>query len=172
MASHGEKHKRELFDKGGMICGLIYGVIGLLVKIFSDSPFNMIHILGADEFLPPLWIFNLLSLFWFFISGICLYKAIQGKCTGRSHSGRQMAVYKGSLFFICMFFLSLIWYPVFFSGKSLFISMIVSLLCFLSSFLCAVSWRQLSTYAFLGLCANGVWLMYIFFVNLIVMLKL
>ena len=69
MPSHRNRISYDTVKKSGLICGIIYAVIGFFVRLCVKNPYNMIHVLGADAYLPPLWLFNLLSLFWLFISG-------------------------------------------------------------------------------------------------------
>lgn len=154
----------------GLIFGALYAVLGFAVRIFSKNPLETVHILGANNFLPPIWIFNILCIFWFFACG---YAAgiVFGDVILRCPKGtEEIYAYRGGMAFIAMFFLTLIWYPVFFCDIRLFFALIISIASVICSAVCACFWRR-DKLASLIMCANSIWLFYILLANLSVILK-
>ena len=167
------RHDKEYdFYRGcAFICGGFYAAIGFLVKIFSKSPHNAVHLLGIKNFIPPVWIFNLISLLFFFVSG-CAAGIVIGKIIkGRARCKGEMYIYKGGIFFISLLFLTLIWYPLFFSGEFLFFSLIISLISLTCSILVACMWFYVNSFSCILISANCAWLFYVFCVNLLVILQ-
>ena len=170
MPSHRNKTDPCSVNKCGLVCGIIYAVIGLIVRICTKSPYNTIHVLGADVYLPPLWIFNLLCLFWLFVSGFAAGITV-GKMAIKRICGREeISAYRGLLTFICLFFLSLLWYPLFFGGERLALSLLVALLCVICSSACGLAWRSVVGLPGLLMGANALWQFYVLLVNLLVIL--
>jgi len=168
------KHRDRRPDavkKTGLICGIVYATIGFIIRLCAPSPLNMIHVMGADVLLPPMWIFNMLSLFWFFISGFA-FGIIMGKIFCKRICGQEEILsYRGSLFFIAMFFMSLMWYPLFFCGTKLFFSFIISVCCLICSCMCAFLFKSVHTLSCLAMCTNSLWLFYVSYINLAIMLR-
>ena len=171
MPSHRNRISYDTVKKSGLICGIIYAVIGFFVRLCVKNPYNMIHLLGADAYLPPLWLFNLLSLFWLFISGFAAGIVIGRLASGRTGGREEISVYRGLLFFIALFFLSLIWYPLLFGGVRLGLSLLAALLCIVCSAACGLAWRCAGIIPGLFMLANAVWRFYIFMTCLLVILQ-
>lgn len=166
-------HKRRIQEnvkRSGLILGASYAALGFSVRVFSKSPLGVIHILGANNFLPPIWIFNTLCLFWFFACG---YAAgiIIGEIICRHPKGREeICAYRGGMSFVALFFLTLIWYPVFFCEMRLLLALLIAIASVICSAICACFWRE-NKLASLIMCANSIWLFYILLANLSVIFK-
>ncbi len=171
MSPRRNKTSLDIIKRCAFICGSVYAILGLLVRICSGSPYNTVHILGADAYLPAIWLFNFFCIFWFFICGIALGSIFGRLLCGRIGGRGEVCLYRGCLFFVSMFFLSLIWYPLFFGGESLALSLLVIFLCVICSALCALSWREVSLFSCIMMIANSLWLFYILLVNLLVIMQ-
>ena len=170
MPSKGKRGSGEAIKRCAVICGIIYACIGFFIRIGVEDPYTFLHTLGVGAFMPPLWIFNLMSVFWYFISGAAAGVTIGIVACGKLGSCSEKNLYRGGMLFIVLFFSSLIWYPLFFSTK-LFLSLLISLLALASCVLCAFFWRTLSTFVFISLCATGLWQFYVLLINLSVILR-
>ncbi len=171
MSPRKNRSSSDTIKKCAVICGSVYAILGFIVRICSGSPYNTIHILGADAYLPAIWLFNLFSIFWFFICGVAVGSIFGRMLCGRISGRAEMLVYKGCLFFISLFFLSLMWYPLFFSGIRLALSLLIIFLCVICSVLCAVLWKTVSLFSCVTMVANSLWLFYILLVNLLIILQ-
>lgn len=171
MSSRKNKTSSDVIKRCALICGTVYAILGLIVRICSDSPYNTVHTLGVDAYVPPIWLFNFFCIFWFFICGVAV-GSIFGRMICRRTNGRQeVCLYRGCLFFVSMFFLSLMWYPLFFGGEALALSLLIIFSCVICSALCALSWREVSLFSFVIMISNSLWLFYILLVNLLVILQ-
>ncbi len=171
MASKLKNNKSESLKRNAVICGIIYAAVGFITRIFSVSPFETIHMMGLEAYLPPMWIFNLLCIFWFFVCGTALGTGLTKKSCGRLSLSGEIGFYRGCIAFTSLIFLTLLWYPKFFEGNSFVFSLIISLIGVLCSAICAVQWRVVGVYEVIAMSANSVWLIYIFLVNLLTVLK-
>jgi len=147
-----------------LICGVAYMVIVLLVRLLSHNPYDMIHKLNCTDILPPMWLFNFLSLIWGWLVG---YAA--GLIICRMHCNLDvynvLASYRGGLFYVALLFLGLIWYPLFFSGENLLVSLVISLLMVLCSIICFYFWKKVDTGSALIVLTYTFWLTYIMVIN-------
>lgn len=171
MSRHKNRSSSDTVKKTALICGAVYAMSGIIVRVCSGSPYNTVHILGADAYLPAIWIFNLFSVFWFFICGVAVGSIFGKMLCGRINGRAEMLVYKGCLFFISLFFLSLMWYPLFFSGIRLALSFLIMFLCVICSAFCALLWRSVSLFSSITMGANSLWLFYILLVNLLIIFQ-
>lgn len=171
MSSRKNKSSSDTIKKSALICGTVYAVLGFIVRVCSGSPYNTVHILGADAYLPAIWLFNLFCIFWFFVCGIAVGSIFGRMLCGRISSREEVWVYKGCLFFVSLFFMSLIWYPLFFSGERLALSLLIMLLCVVCSAMCALFWKTVSLFSCISMVANSLWLFYILLVNMLVIFQ-
>ena len=165
------KHSKNNVNKTAMIFGILGIILCLLTRIFSGSPYNMIHTLDPSDIIPPIWLFNLLSIAWSFLSGYAAGMIVCAVAKGSVRGSRELFAYKGGLFFIAYAFLSLIWYPLFFGEERLFLSFLITLLKVLTAAVCMYFWSYSVTSAALIMAANALWSFYILLVNLSVILN-
>ena len=163
--------KNSILNGNSLLYGIICAISYIACMAFFGTPLEMIHIIRGINILPPIWLFNLLSVFWFFLIGVAA-GAIAGSTGRKLNTGKsEIYSYKGGLFFLICFFTSLIrYYLLFFAGK-LFMSLIISIICLVCSFLCTSLWiyanpKISSVIMFLF----SIWQIYLFFVNLSIFL--
>ena len=163
--------KNNLLNGNSFSCGIICAISYIACMAFFGSPLEMIHIIRGINILPPIWMFNLFSVLWFFLIGIAAGAIISS--TGRKLNAGKSEIYsyKGGLFFLICLFTSLIRYYLFFFTGKFFTSLIISIICLLCSFLCMSLWSHVnpkssSVIMFLF----SIWQFYLFFVNLFVFL--
>ena len=164
--------KVSIINGMSLICGIVAAVFAFVARLLSGSPLDMIHKLEGLEILPPIWIFNLLSVAWYFLIGAaagCVIVSIKSRCTcGRE----EIWAYKGGLCFLFAFFCGLIWYPVFFVGEALFFSFLTSVIVTLSAVLCAYFWfgAKINKSALI-MSAYAIWSFYMLVVNVSVLFR-
>lgn len=161
-------HKKpSVLNSISLICGTMSVVCLLICKIISGNPLEMIHKLNGFNIFPPIWIYNLLSIIWFFMIGLAAGAIIYECSIHRMNTAEELCACKGGLFFIASFFLSLIWQPVFFSLESIFLSLIVCFISIICSGICSGWWFKTTSKACATIIfAYTIWLVYIFIVNL------
>lgn len=144
----------------------------LLPTALFGTPHEMIHILGGSKILPPIWIFNLLSTLFCFLVGVAA-GAVTEATSRRMNSGKdEISAYKGGLFFLSAFFLSLIRYNIFFFLGRLLISLILSVVCLILTILCCAEWSHIRPKSACGIMAlYSLWQFYILFVNISVFIR-
>ena len=101
-------NKQNIFNKPSLFSAIISMMICLFVRILSQSPFELIHKLDCNDIIPPIWLFNLLSLIWCFLFGYAAGNIIFCVAHGKSHGIRETRAYQGGLFFVNSFYLSLL----------------------------------------------------------------
>ena len=166
------RETHSIFGRSSVVCALLSLAICIISRILFDSPLEMLHIVKGVRLLPPLWVYNLLSYAWFFLIGLSA-GAIIDKTTLRLNNGNnEIFAYRGGIYFVFSFFLSLILYHVFFILRMLFLSTVMSAICMICTFICAVTWHKVrpTTSSFIMFCF-GVWNFYLFFVCLSVFLN-
>lgn len=170
MSASKNKKSSDIIKNCALICGAVYAILGFIVRICSGSPYNTVHILGAGAYLPAIWLFNFFCIFWFFLCGIAVGSIFGRMLCGRISGREEIYLYRGCLFFVSMFFLSHMWYPLFFGGNRIALSLLIIFLCAMCSALCAISWRRASLFSCVIMIANSLWLFYILLVNVLVIM--
>ncbi len=160
------------FSLTGIVCGAVSAFAGFISRTSFGSPLDMIHKISGKCALPSIWVFNLVSIAFFFVIGLA-FGWVAETTADRMNVGREeVSAYRGAMFLIAAFFLSLIWYPVFMFAQKLFLSLVISILCMLSSLLCAVEWgRVFLKRASVAMLINTLWCFYIMFISLSVFLN-
>ena len=160
--------KNDRFCLSRATCyGILCATVGFLPTALFGAPHEMIHILGGSKILPPIWIFNLLSILFCFLAGIAA-GAVTDATSRRLNAGKdEISAYRGGLFFLSAFFISLIRYNVLFFLGRLFISLVLSVACLILSFLCSAEWSHTRPKSARGIMALfSIWQFYILFVNI------
>lgn len=125
---------------------VIYGAIsaGFYVFFISafGSPIDMIHKLNGIGAIPPIWILNLLSFLFFFLLGFSLGSIINATKNKANIGETESCAYRGAMYLSCGFFLALLWFPLFFFAEKIFLSLIVSIACLISSVVCGMEWSH------------------------------
>ncbi len=164
-------NKNSIFNGSAFWCGIACATSGFVCATIFGTPFEMIHMLGGMNILPPIWIFNLLYTAWFFLIGIAAGSVINSTVRRYNAGSSEIAAYKGGIFFLVCFFLSLIRYYLFFFSGKLFISLLLSVISMMCSLICAFTWHKVQPkISSVAMFAFSIWQFYIFFVNLSVFL--
>ena len=163
---------KSIFNKISLLFALASMLLCLFVRLCAGSPFDLIHKLHATQILPPMWLFNLLSLFWSFLAGFGAGIIVSEVSSGRLRGEKEILAYRGGLFFVTLLLLSQFWYPLFFVGERLLLSLLLSLIASLCAVFCAVLWAKPSPPSALVIATYGFWLLYTVFLNLTVLLHI
>ena len=159
--------KTSLFNGASLVCGIAAVGCFLISRMLSGSPLDMIHKLEALNVLPPVWLFDLLMLSWYFMIGAALGIVLAGINNGCLCGRNEIKAYRGIAFFLIAFFCGLIWYPAFFAGQALFISLLISILTSVCAVCCAYNWFGADQNG-AGVIMSGyaIWSIYILIINL------
>ena len=167
---NGNKLTKELcLNRLSLFLGLGNMAACQLVRAISGSPYDMIHKFNLADVLPPMWLFNFLSLVFSFLIGGAV-GIIVGKAQCYVDIFSVISAYRGGLCYVSLIFLSLIWYPVFFSGAHLWLSLLIALLIVVCSVGCFCFWMKIDAFASLVLAGYGLWSIYILIMNISVYL--
>lgn len=165
-------NKNNISIGSALWCGIACAISGFVCVTVFGTPFEMIHILGGMNILPPIWIFNILSTAWFFLIGIAAGAVIHSTVRRFNVGNCEIAAYKGGLFFLTSFFLSLIRYYLFFFSGKLFLSLFLSLIALMCALVCAFIWSKIQPkISYVIMLAFSIWQFYLFFINLSVFLQ-
>ena len=132
----------------------------------------MIHKFDNSGVIPALWLLNLLSFIWGFLIGYAAGSVLDTISCGGESITSEIAAYRGGLFFLVSFFLSQVWYSVFFGGEHLLLAIFLIILTLVSSIICAYFWSSVLKLVALTLGAYGLWLFYLFILNASVLLHI
>lgn len=161
------KKQSFFFTQHGVIFGAISSIFFLFFISAFGSPFDMIHKLNGIGMIPPIWIINLLSIVFFFLQGFSLGSIITAAKNRINVGEKELCAYRGTVFLSCAFFLSLLWYPLFFFAEKLFLSLLVSIVCLIFSILCAIEWLHAEPIgASITVFVCSIFEFYILFINL------
>ena len=158
MGNFGRKYNFTSMVTGGGICA----AFALTVRIFSADPHYVWYTVDVRCSLPPMWLAFALWLFANFLSGALIGYILGGvfRCGGDCRE------YKGGIYLVLSLTAGLMWYPLLFGGRALFISLIaVAAACFFVSLCGLMLWKRdavLSLVAFVV----AVWYLTVFFTQL------
>lgn len=159
----------SLINKYSLVCGAIGAASYLFTIIACDSPIEFLHQLKKSEILPPIWLLILISCFACFLAGIAAGAVVDATVQKLNTGGYERSAYRGGLFFLSALYAFLAWYPVFFGGEHLFISLIIVGLCIAFSLLCVVNWFNCyPAFASIIMILFSSWTIYIFISNVII----
>ncbi len=154
---------------------LILGIISLMVRMFSVSitgePYDMLHKLDGNNIVPPVWILNLSLNLVYFIAGYAAGIVSNTVASGYINCEEKMSAYRGGMYFIAAYFLTLIHYPLFFVSEKLSVSLIVIVITLISLTICIYSWAKISSSAALILTVYFIISIYLFFINLFILMN-
>lgn len=155
---------------------LIFGVISSLVFFFVmgmfGSPYDTIHKIDAYGIIPPIWLWKTTTMFWSFLVGFAAGKIIFDMTHIQPSIDIKLYAYRGGLFCLSAFFLSLCHYPLFFNAEKIFISLIVALIAVIFSAICATLWTHASRGPSLIMFGFSFWLLYVVIVNFSVFFRI
>ena len=161
------KNYYPILSPRALLYGGVCGGFCFLSRSLFGSPLDTIHIISGAYLLPPVWIFNLLSICACALIGVSAGWIVDYIVKGYNSGARAVSAYRGALYLSFSFFLFIIWFPVLFFAQRLFVAFAVSVLALICSLVCAIEWGRLApTRASLLIYANTLWLFYIMFVSL------
>ncbi len=161
--------KITLFNNLSLCFGTASTVCCIVSRSISKNPLELMHMIESRNIIPSLWILNLFSLIWYFLIGLALGAIIQASSEQYNLGPSILSAYRGGLFFTICFFLSLIWYPIFFSCEHLILSVLISFLALISSIICAANWCTVTPRSGAAIMTSfSIWSFYIMFISLFV----
>ena len=157
----------SILSPRGLVYGGVLAAFCFLSRTLFGSPLDMIHLTEGISFLPSIWLFNLLSVSACFLMGISFGWIIDDVISGHNSGYMSVLAYRGALYLSFSFFLFVIWFPVLFLAKRLFIAFAISVIALLCSLSCAIEWSRVTpTRAALLIYLDTAWLFYIMLVSL------
>ena len=144
------------FD-GKIVLTCVFCVLffGLLSRFLCRPPYFTLKMLGLSHISPPPFLMSIVWTFWYALIGFCLGVVLSCKV-----SGKQVHVYKGSMYLIVSLVFNLVWYPLFFGGNAFFLAFWNCLIIMFFTILAA--FEYLRVYVFTGVCMfmHAAWLVY------------
>lgn len=151
-------------ERSNPIAMLLLGGLLLAACIFirfaCGSPYPLLHAMGIESALPPVWILNLLRALSFFLIGCGFGFAL----FYRDPSKREEK-YKGGFLFLLFVLLELIWYPTLFIGGFLFICVLERILILCLAVGTTHCFYRLSKFAGMLFFLHCLWLIYLLFLS-------
>lgn len=137
----------------------------VLLRIFGGSPRPLLHALGADAFLPPLWLMGLCGLLSVFLLGAAAGLILFARGCGTE---RTLWRLRGGIWCILSCVASAAWYLLLFRSGALWFSLLLLLLSLACVVLTAVCWFRVSTAAGLLPAAYLLWELWMLFLQIAV----
>ncbi len=138
------------------------------MKLICRGKYNFIHIISERIALPPMWIFNSLYLVSLFLLGVgagfCAKQILFEGCSIEAEN----LFYKGGVFFVAVYFLSILWYPVIFVLQMPIFSLFIALLCLVFVIATFIFWFRVSSVYSLFILSYVLWAAYLEILNLII----
>lgn len=161
------KKRESVFNSSALFYAISCAVLCLISRIVSGSPFDMVHKFDGCDIIPPMWIFNLLWVVWYFFIGLAAGEIINSVSSKRCVGAEQISAYRGGLFFVASFFLGIMWYTTFFCNQSILVGMVISVTTLICSVISAYHWYHTPTSAPpLIMSAYVIWLFYTTLINI------
>lgn len=143
-----------------IICVFCVLFFGLLSRFLSRPPYLTLKMLDLDGISPPPFLMGILWTLWYAVIGFCL-----GAVLSCGVHGKQVHVYKGSMYLIVALVFNFVWYPLFFGGNAFFLAFWNCLVIIFFTLMAALEY--LKVYFFAGICMfmHIVWLLYCSILN-------
>ena len=148
-----------------LLLGSLMTLGGIIVRFVVGGPHMAILALGIDALIPPTW---MMCLFWtlsFFTVGCAAGFVLSYR------GGSEVDKYKGCMIFVLMAVLELCWYPTFFGGGLIFLSVLETILILCLSVGVTLCFRRVSQISGVILLFHDVWLVYMLVLNFAVFFK-
>lgn len=149
-----------------LISGALAAIAGLLLKIFSKSPYPVLLALGVGELVPPVWLMVLLWTVAFFTVGTSA-----GLILSYRERGCGGAKYQAGMFFLLLLVLEYLWYPTFFGATFVFLGALLSVLILCCSVALTVLSARLSRLVAGVLVLHDLWLVYLLILGFAVLFR-
>ena len=137
-----------------LMCG------GILVRACCGGPYERMLELGIREKVLPVWLMTLLWTLSLFTIGCAA-----GFVLGFRVCGNDGEKYKGCMLFVLLAVLELCWYPTFFGGGLLFLSVLESIAILSFAVGTTVSFFRVSRFPGTLLLLHDFWLIYLLLLN-------
>ena len=148
-------------NKSGVVfLAILLLVIAIFVRWVSGSPLQTLHYIGARQLVPSIWLMVLLFSVFYIVSGAAL-----GLSLGTRFCPHAEKKYQGAMWLCISLALGYAWYPIFFSAKLFFISLIVSTACFLCTVFATICFSYVSRLSFFLSLVALLWLLYLTLLN-------
>lgn len=163
------KFLRKINKLWVFIGGALAVLAALLVRLACGSPHWLVLRADSGHFLPPLWVLTLLWLGGYFFMG-CAWGHIFS--LRPLNPCRDAWRWRGSTFLVLTMVFSLMWYPLLFGMSAWFFSWLCLGLTVVLGGICALYWFRVSQGAALVLSGVLIWYIYLFLLQLTVMLHI
>ena len=144
----------------------VFVLAATLVRAVSGSPYRHGVLLQYGEVIPPVWLMSLLWVVWYALLGAALVYLLCGK---RLPPSAQAARYRAGMLYLCMIFLGLFWYPLFFVGGHTFFAALLVILVLALCVTCALWCRCASRLVSMILFAHAGFLLWMVVLSVRVM---
>ena len=158
----GKVHKTYAWIGCGM--GLLAAVA---VASTVGSPLPILHLLGAGEILPPVWI---LSVLWLMGYGILGGAAGHVLACAAWSSFREAVIWRGLTFLVIEVTFSFAWYSLSFGSFHLVIAWICLMLGVVAGGICTLSWFSVQRIPAMLCGGVTLWFLYLALCHLVVIL--
>ena len=149
-----------------IVCGVLAALVGLLLKLFSNSPYPVLLALGIGEITPPVWLMVLLWTVAFFTVG-----ASAGLILSYCERGCDCTKHRAGMFFVILLVLEYLWYAVFFGAMLVFFSALLSIAILCCAVALTVLTSRLSRLVTAVLALHDLWLIYLLILNFAVLFR-
>ena len=146
--------------------GALAALIGLLQKLFSDSPYPVLLALGIGELTPPVWLMVLLWTVALFLVGASL-----GLVLSCRMCGCDGPKYRAGIFFLLLLVLEYLWYAAFFGAMLVFLSVLLSLLILSCTVATVVLSARVCRLASGMMLLHALWILYLVILNFAVLFR-
>lgn len=143
-------------------------IAALFPRLTGGSPLPVLHLLGADRFLPPLWIMGLL---WLSVTGSAGCGAGYALATKGRGGPRELAFWRGMTLLILSFGAALAWYRLVFASLLLLPAWFCLLGAVACGLLCVLSWLPTQKIPAAAAAGLSLWYLILFLIHFSVMLR-
>ncbi len=145
-------------------CFMMLSYVGM--RLVFGGNYEFLHIISARVSFPPMWVFNALNMLTLFFFGVSAGFFITEIFRCRYSVQSENLFFKGAVFYVAVYFLSLLWYPLLFSLQLPLVSLVISVICLISLIVTLVFWVRVTPPFSLFLIPIIVWQAYLSILNL------
>ncbi len=137
------KNKAQFGGTLSLVTGTVSAICCFISRTSFGSPLDMMHKLNSISIMPPLWVLNILSFLFYFLLGFSAGLVIEAGTCKMNIGDSEVHAYRGGVFLIASFFLSLMRYHTFFLSEKIFISLLISITSTVCIFFCTLEWAKI-----------------------------
>ena len=139
------------------------------IVLFCRGRNDFVHLLSDRISFPPMWIFHLIYIVTLLLSGAAAGLLINQVYFGGACGLQTENLFlKGAVFFVAVYFLSVLWSPLIFSMQMPIVSLIVAVMSLVFSIVCIVFWLRVAPLSALLLIPYIIWSAYLVVLNFII----